>query len=110
MKILGTVIKILLLVLLIYFLLMNSNQVVELKVFTLYYPAVNLSIVLLITLGIGSILGAVMMGFTIIQMRSEIRALERRNRELTRELENLRNVSIEEIPDDDVIKPADHRQ
>ncbi len=101
MKILGNLVKILLVVLLVYVLIQNSDQIVDLKFFTLYYPQIHLSIVLLIALGIGAVLGAVMVSFSIINLRGEIRDLKKRNRQLTKELENIRNISIDEIPEDD---------
>ncbi len=99
MKILGNLIKILIVVLLIYVLIQNSDQVVDLRFFTLYYPAIHLSVLLLITLGIGAILGSLMMGFTVLQLKGEIRDLKKKNKQLNKELENLRNISIEEIPE-----------
>ena len=102
MKILGNLLKILVLVLLVYVLIQNADQRIDLRLFTLYYPNVPLSITLLLTLGIGGILGAVMMGLSLLQLRGEIRNLQRKNKQLTRELENLRNISIDEIPEEDI--------
>jgi hypothetical protein len=56
--------------------------------------------VLLITLGLGAILGAILLSFSIIQARSELRIALKKNKQLTRELENLRNISIDEIPEE----------
>ncbi|MCK5455164.1 MAG: LapA family protein, partial [Calditrichia bacterium] len=72
----------------------------DLQIFTLFYPDINLSIVLLVTLGLGAILGAVLLSFSFIQVRSENRLLQKKNVQLTKELENLRNISIDEIPDE----------
>ncbi len=102
MKIIENLIKILFVLLLLFLLIQNSDQRINLQLFTLYYPNVNLAIVLLITLGIGAVLGAVMLSFNILSLRSEIRNVQKKNKQLIRELENLRNISIEEIPDGDV--------
>jgi uncharacterized integral membrane protein len=102
MKIIENLIKILIVLLLLFLLIQNSDQRINLQLFTLYYPNVNVAIVLLITLGIGAILGAVMLSFNVLSLRSEIRNMQKKNKQLTRELENLRNISIEEIPDVDV--------
>jgi uncharacterized integral membrane protein len=102
MKIIENLIKILIVLLLLFLLIQNSDQRINLQLFTLYYPNVNVAIVLLITLGIGAILGAVMLSFNVLSLRSEIRNIQKKNKQLTRELENLRNISIEEIPDGDV--------
>ncbi|GAB4368960.1 MAG: hypothetical protein Kow0042_10450 [Calditrichia bacterium] len=101
MKIIGNIIKILILVLLIYVLIQNADEKLDLKLFTLYYSQVSVSIILLITLGLGAVIGAFLMGFSIIHARSEIRNLQRKNKQLTKELENLRNISVDEIPEDE---------
>lgn len=107
MKILGNLIKILVAVLLVYILIQNVDQRVNVRFFTLYYPQTNLSIIMLLALGVGAILGAVMMSFSVLQSRSEIRNLERKNKKLTQELENLRNISIDEIPEDDLTEQSE---
>jgi uncharacterized integral membrane protein len=101
MKILGNLLKILIVVLLVYVLIQNAEQKVNLQLFTLFYPDIHLSIVLLLTLAIGAIFGAVLMSVSIIHLRGEIRDLQRRNKQLNRELENLRNISVDEIPEED---------
>ena len=100
MKILGNLIKILVVVLLLYVLIQNADQRIDLSLFTLYYPQIHLSIVLLITLGIGAVLGAVLISFSMLQLRGEVRNLNKKNKQLTKELENLRNISVEEITDE----------
>ncbi len=107
MKILGNLIKILLGVLLVYVLIQNADQIIDLELFTLYYPQIHLSIVLLITLGIGIVIGAIMMSFSILQSRSDLRELQKRNKQLTKELENLRNISVDEIPEDNFSGPGE---
>ncbi|MEJ2635984.1 MAG: LapA family protein [Calditrichia bacterium] len=107
MKILGNLIKILLGVLLVYVLIQNADQIIDLELFTLYYPQIHLSIVLLITLGIGIVIGAIMVSFSILQSRSDIRELQKRNKQLTKELENLRNISVDEIPEDNFPGPGE---
>ncbi len=102
MKILGNLIKILVIVLLVYVLIQNAGQKVDLRLFTLYYSNLHFSIILLLTLGVGAVLGALMMGISLIHTRAEIRELKRKNRQLTKELENLRNISIDEIPEEDL--------
>ena len=101
MKIIENLLKILLVLLLLFVLIQNSDQRVNLQIFTLFYSQINLAIVLLITLGLGAILGAILLSFSIIQARSELRISQKKNKQLTRELENLRNISIDEIPEED---------
>ena len=47
------------------------------------------------------------MAFSVIQYQSEIRQLKNLNKQLKTELENLRNVSIDEIPEDTALHPAE---
>ena len=101
MKIIENLIKILLVLLLLFVLIQNSDQRVNLQIFTLFYSQINLAIVLLITLGLGAVLGAILLSFSVIQSRSDLRIALRKNKQLTRELENLRNISIDEIPEED---------
>jgi uncharacterized membrane protein YciS (DUF1049 family) len=101
MKIIENLLKILLVLLLLFVLIQNSDQRVNLQIFTLFYSQINLAIVLLITLGLGAVLGAILLSFSIIQARSELRIAQKKNKQLTRELENLRNISIDEIPEED---------
>ena len=109
MKIIENIIKILLVLLLLFVLIQNSGQRVDLQIFTLFYPDINLSIVLLVTLGLGAILGAVLLSFNIIQVRSENRQLQKKNNQLTKELENLRNISIDEIPEEGSVDSAESK-
>jgi uncharacterized integral membrane protein len=101
MKIIENLIKILLVLLLLFVLIQNSDQRVNLQIFTLFYSQINLAIILLITLGLGAVLGAILLSFSVIQARSDLRIALRKNKQLTRELENLRNISIDEIPEED---------
>lgn len=101
MKVLGNLLKILLLLLLFYILIQNGKQTVDFQLFTLQYISVPLAIILLLALGIGAILGVLLMSMSFINSRSEIRGLKRDNRRLTKELESLRNISIDDIPEDE---------
>lgn len=102
MKVIENVIKIILVLLILFVLIQNSGQSVNLALFTLSFPGINLAIVLLITLGVGAILGSLLVGFSLIHSRSEVRDLMKKNKLLTKELENLRNISIDEIPSDNL--------
>ena len=102
MKIFENLVKILVVILLLFVLIQNADQRINLKLFTLFYPEIHVSIVLLITLGIGAILGALLLSVSVMQMKSEMRVLNRKNKQLTSELESLRNISVEEIPDEGI--------
>jgi uncharacterized integral membrane protein len=98
MKIIENVLKIIVVLLLLFVLIQNSHQRIDLFFFTLTKEGINLALVLLITLGFGAIIGALMISFSLIHSRTEVRQLMKKNKQLTKELENLRNISIDEIP------------
>ncbi|RMG66678.1 MAG: LapA family protein [Calditrichaeota bacterium] len=102
MKVLLTLIKILLIVLILFVLTQNAGQFVDIKLLTYQFNQVNLYVVIIVSFTIGAILGVLFMAMSYLQSRSEVRALKKANRQLTRELESLRNVSIEEIPEEDL--------
>lgn len=100
MKIIENVLKIIVFLLLLFILIQNSGQRVDLYLFTLSYNEINLALVLLITLGFGTVIGALLLSFSLMHSHSEMREMQKKNRQLTKELENLRNISIDEIPDE----------
>jgi uncharacterized integral membrane protein len=109
MKILGNLIKILLFLLLLFILVQNAEEKIDLKIFTLYYSQIHVSIVLLLTLGIGAIIGATLLSLSLLHLRTDLRSLQRKNKQLNRELENLRNISIDEIPVDEIDENVDNK-
>jgi uncharacterized integral membrane protein len=102
MKIFLNFLKILIFILTLYLLSQNSREFVSISLFRNTYPNVSLMTVIIITLTVGAVIGGIFMAFSAIQQQSEIRQLRQRNRQLLTELESLRNVSIDEIPDDDI--------
>ncbi len=78
----------------------NSGQYVNIKILSRMYSRVDLLNVILVTLTIGTVLGGVFIAFMVIQSRAEVKKLKSKNRQLLKELESLRNMSIDEIPDD----------
>ncbi len=105
MKIFFTIVKftlyILSIVIFSVILSQNSGQYVNIKILSRMYSQVDLLNVILITLTIGTVLGGVFISFMVIQSRAEVKKLKSKNRQLLKELENLRNMSIDEIPDDE---------
>ncbi|GEM_PF-3426878 len=100
MKIVLNLLKLLIFILALYILTQNSGQSVAIKLLGYQNPSVPLLVVLIITLTVGAVLGAVFMAFSLIQTQSELRNLRNKNKQLMNELENLRNISIDEIPDE----------
>ncbi len=107
MKIILNLAKILLIILLLFVLTQNADQYVDIDLFTYHFSGVNLYIVIIVSLTVGAMFGAVFMAFYVIQASGEVRELKRKNRQLLKELENLRNISIEEIPDEEIGSETD---
>ncbi len=108
MKVIVNLVKILVVILLIFVLIQNADQRVDLKIFTLYYSQVLLSIVLLFTLLVGVLIGALLVSGSLFTARSEIRELKKKNKQLNAELDNLRNISIDEISEQDISQSSEN--
>jgi uncharacterized integral membrane protein len=91
---------------LLWFFAMNLDQYVTIQVFQTSYHDVNLIVVIFVTFFVGTIVGAIILSYYVLSSRSEIRSLKRERTKLQNELDGLRNLSIDEIPDADTkIKP-----
>jgi uncharacterized integral membrane protein len=106
MKILLNLIKIFIFMLALFILASNSTQYVTINLLNHTIPQVSLMAVILVSLTIGAVTGVIFMAFSVIQYQSEIKRLRNQNKQLKTELENLRNVSIDEIPEDTALLPA----
>lgn len=96
-------VQVLVFVLALAFLIQNHGQPVAINLLGFVtYPQVDLLVVILVSLTAGAVLTWVLMTFVMIQSRSDLRQLKKKNRQLQSELQNLRNISIDEIPDDDL--------
>ncbi len=84
-----------LVIIILYFLLQNTNPV---DVDLVFYQkeAVPVSVVMLGALGIGMMIGYGVALMMILSGKSEIRSLKNKNRNLSDELNELRNASIDE--------------
>ncbi len=102
MKIFLNLLKIAIFILALWILTQNSGQYVDIQIFRTSFLNVNLLVVILVTLTVGAVIGAVFMALSVIQARAEIKDLRNKNQQLLRELENLRNVSIDDIPDEEM--------
>jgi len=101
MRIFGIFIWIVIGAILLWFFAMNLDQYVTIQVFQTTYNDVNLIIVIFITFFIGTIVGAILLSSYVLNSRSEIRQLKKERTKLQNELDGLRNLSIDEIPDSD---------
>ncbi|MEC9474369.1 MAG: LapA family protein [Candidatus Neomarinimicrobiota bacterium] len=84
-----------LVIIILYFLLQNTNPV---DVDLVFYQkeAIPVSVVMLGALGVGMIIGYGVALMMILSGKSEIRSLKNKNRNLSDELNELRNASIDE--------------
>ena len=89
---------------LVYFLTENSSKVELDLLFIEYYDnpdtqkdeRISVSMIILGTLTIGIFVGYILAVFSIISAKSDIRSLQTKNRRLSEELNDLRNVAIDE--------------
>ena len=89
---------------LVYFLTENSSKVELDLLFIEYYDnpdtqkdeRIAVSMIILGTLTIGIFVGYILAIFSIISAKSDIRSLQTKNRRLSEELNDLRNVAIDE--------------
>lgn len=102
MKIALRFVQILIVFTLLVILLQNGGQQVSVKALTWESGLMPLPIVIFLALVAGAAIGAAIMAFTTIDARTEIRALRTKNGQLRTELEKLRNIAIEDIPESTV--------
>ena len=83
---------------LVYFLTQNAgeNSKVFVDLIFVQYGSASVSMIILGTLSIGIILGYLAAVLSIISSKSEIRSPQNKNKSLAEELNDLRNVAIDE--------------
>jgi len=85
---------------LLWFLALNVDQTIQtLQIFSVTLHNVNLVHVILATFLVGILVGFIIPVFQVLNARSDARRFERENRKLRQELNELRNVAIEEEPE-----------
>jgi uncharacterized integral membrane protein len=101
MKLIKTFILIVLVLFVVYFLTQNNARVYVNLVFTEFNDA-SVSMVIFGSLTIGILLGYLIAVFSILTTKAELRSMQNKNKRLSDELNDLRNVAIDEgIYDDD---------
>ena len=95
MKLIKIFIGLLVIIMILYFLLQNTRLVTVDLIF-IEFPNAPVSVVMLGALGAGMLFGYGAAVAIIISGKSEIRALKNNNKKLSDELNDLRNVSIDE--------------
>ena len=99
MRLFGIFVWIIIGAILLWFFSMNLGQNVKIQLFTITYENVNLIVVIFITFFIGTIVGAILLSSYVLNARAELRNLKKERSKLMNELDGLRNLSIDEIPD-----------
>ena len=101
MKLIKTFVLIVLVLFVVYFLTQNNARVYVNLVFTEFSDA-SVSMVIFGSLTIGILLGYLIAVFSILTAKAELRSMQNKNKRLSDELNDLRNVAIDEgIYDDD---------
>lgn len=95
MKLLKTFLSIILILSVIFFLQLNDDKVSIDLIFTQFSSA-PVSMIIFGSLSTGLILGYILAVFSIMASKSKIKILQNKNNELTDELNDLRNVSVDE--------------
>ena len=101
MRIFGIFMWIIIGAIILWFFVNNLDQYVTIELFRETYPDVNLVVVIFISFFIGAIVGAILLSAQILNAKAAVRALKRERVNLLQELDGLRNMSIDEIPDAD---------
>ena len=107
MKIVMNIFNIFVLFVLFYLLMINLDKVdlYLLNPDTAAYENVPVNLVILAASAFGALLGVLLTTFSLFRQKNELRIIKKKNRQLKQELDNLRNISVEEIPDDIIEEP-----
>ena len=81
---------------LVYFLAQNAGEKVDLNLLFFSYENVPVFLIILFSLSIGILSGFLSAVIVVLSLKSQIRSLTDKNRLLTDELNDLRNVAIDE--------------
>ena len=81
---------------LVYFLAQNAGEKVDLNLLFLSYENVPVFLIILFSLSIGILSGFLSAVIVVLSLKSQARSLKDKNRLLTDELNDLRNVAIDE--------------
>lgn len=95
MKLAKIFIALVVLLVLLLFLLRN-DQPVSVDLIFARYEMVNVAVVMVFTLGLGILIGFLVALSSILVTKANNRVLRNRNRQLTSELNDLRNVAVDE--------------
>ncbi len=101
MRLVGIFLWIIVGAIILWFFSLNLNEYVDIHLFNKLYTDVNLVTVIFISVFIGVIFGALLLSSQVLKAKTEVASIRKENRKLLKELEGLRNLSIDEIPEAD---------
>ena len=104
MRLIGIFLTIIIMAVILWFFSLNLDQYVTVRVFNAVYENVNLVTVIFLSVLSGIVIGALMVAAQVIKAKADVISIKKQNKSLVRELESLRNISIDEIPEQE-IKP-----
>jgi len=99
MRLVGIFIWIIVGAIILWFFAINLGQYVTIDFVKVKYENVDLVVVILLSFIVGIIIGAIIMSSLVLKARSDIKTLKREQNKLNRELDGLRNMSIDELPE-----------
>ena len=80
--------------------LVENTDTVTVNLIISEFPETKVAVLILISVGIGILIGYGLTVVALISAKSELRSLKHKNQSLTDELNDLRNVSIDAIPEE----------
>jgi uncharacterized integral membrane protein len=101
MKIVNVFLWIIIGALILWFFSNNIDKSVDINILTKTYEQVKLYKIIFISVVIGVIIGATFLAIELLKARAEIRLLRKEKNKMLKELDGLRNLTIDEIPDSD---------
>ena len=88
-------------ILLLLVFLMRNFEKVSVDLILVQYDQVSLAIVMVFTVAFGILIGFGVSLSTILSAKADIYSIRQKNRQITEEINNLRNVGIDDIYDSD---------
>ena len=106
MKIANVFLWIIIGALILWFFSINLDKTSDIEIFTKKYEQVKLYKIIFISVMIGVIIGVTFLAVELLKTKAELRILKKEKNKMLKELDGLRNLSIDEIPDSDTqIRP-----
>ncbi len=92
----------------LWFFSINLNEEVTIILYNTEYHNVKLVAIIFISVFIGVVFGALLLSTHVLKAKSETASVKKQNKKLLKELEGLRNISIDEIPETDTrVRPEE---